>query len=262
MAKGFCAPAEVVNVFERRKDAQRGILSSHGEASKFFVTFLDNHDQHQRFYFSSASDPHRFDDQVTLALGCLFALQGIPCLYYGTEQGLHGSGNAYEAVREALWGMPDSFDLGHPFYQAVQRLANLRGNQPSLRYGRQYFRPISGNGTEFGVSHYQRGVLALSRILNDQESVVLANANTEGVWEGEVIIDFALNPVGSEYHVLFSNKEGQQIATPGPVVQKPEGSVTIHETSGIVSNGPVRVLPAMLQPMEVQILGKKSPDPL
>lgn len=257
MAKGFCAPAEVFNVFERRKDAQRGILSSHGEASKFFVTFLDNHDQHQRFYFSSASDPRRFDDQVTLALGCLFALQGIPCLYYGTEQGLHGSGNVYEAVREALWGKPDSFDLGHPFYQAVQRLATLRSNQPSLRYGRQYFRPISGNGTEFDFSHYQRGVLALSRILNDQELIVLANTNTERVWEGEVIIDFALNPVGSTYHVLFSNKAGQQIATPGPVVQKPEGSVAIHEANGSVSDGPVRVLPAKLQPMEIQILGRK-----
>ena len=81
-----------------------------------------------------------------MAVACLFALQGIPCLYYGTEQGLHGGGNSPEAVREALWGKPNAFDRDHPFYQAVRQVSAMRENQPALRYGRQYFRPISGNG--------------------------------------------------------------------------------------------------------------------
>ena len=102
--------------------------------------------------------------QLTLGVACLFALQGIPCLYYGTEQGLHGAGDSPEAVREALWGKPNAFDREHPFYpgdaSAVRRCAP---SQPALRYGRQYFRPISGDGVHFGLSTFPQwgaGLLA------------------------------------------------------------------------------------------------------
>jgi glycosidase len=254
VAKGHLAPAEVINMFEYRKQVQRGIISSQGEASKFFVTFLDNHDQHQRFYYSDPAAPHRFDDQVAVGIGCLFSLQGIPCLYYGTEQGLHGAGRTLEAVREALWGKPNAFDPGHPFYQAIRQLAAVRNSQPALRYGRQYFRPLSGDGTNFGISYFPAGLLAFSRILSDQEVVVVANTNTQAAWGGEVIVDFALNAVDSTYRILFSNKTGP--ANPEPVAEKPAGSVVIHEVSGAVTHGPTRALRVKLQPMEIQILGK------
>ncbi|MDZ7291346.1 MAG: alpha-amylase family glycosyl hydrolase [candidate division KSB1 bacterium] len=256
VVKGQAAPAEVINMFEHRKQVQRGIISSHGEASKFFVTFLDNHDQHQRFYYRDPNDPLRFDDQVTLAAGCLFALQGIPCLYYGTEQGLHGAGPTLEAVREALWGKPHAFDRQHPFYQAIQQIAATRNSQPALRYGRQYFRPLSGDGIHFGISYFPAGVLAFSRILSQQEVIVVANTNTQTGWNGEVMIDFALNPVNSTYCVLYSNKS--EPASPGPVSEKPMGSVEIHEVNGAATHGPIRVVQVKLQPMEIQILGKSK----
>ena len=44
----------------------------------------------ERSRYEAPGNPTAFDDQVTLALACLFALPGIPCVYYGTEQGLHG----------------------------------------------------------------------------------------------------------------------------------------------------------------------------
>src|SRR3712207_4966730 len=94
VAKGFLPPLDAVRVFEHRKEIQRGIVSSHSEASRYFVTFLDNHDQRQRFRFSDPAEPNRYDDQVSLAAACLFSLQGIPCLYYGTEQGLSGRGDS------------------------------------------------------------------------------------------------------------------------------------------------------------------------
>jgi hypothetical protein len=256
VAKGRIPPAEAVEVFEHRKRVQRGILSSHGEASRFFVTFLDNHDQAERFYFSPADQPDRYRDQLTLAAGCLFALQGIPCLYYGTEQGLHGRGGD-TAVREALWGKPGAFDRAGLIYTAITRLAATRRGQPALRYGRQYFRPISGDGVHFGISATAPGVLAFSRILNEQEVVVVANTNTEAAWAGEVIVDLALNPAGTAYHVLFSNKaDGQGGAAPSPVVGRHGGQVTIAEVSGGITNGPARALPVRLAPMEVQILGR------
>jgi len=256
VAKGRTPPAEVVQMFEHRKELERGVISSHGDASRFFVTFLDNHDQQERFYFSGDDAPGRFEDQLTLGVGCLFTLQGIPCLYYGTEQGLHGRGNSDAAVREALWGKANAFDEQQPLYRTVKRLAAVRDGQPVLRYGRQYFRPISSpGGVRFGISPFSPGVLAFSRILNDQEILVVANCNTAASWTGEVIVDFSLNPPGSTYEVLFTNKPGA--AAPGPVVERSAGSVEIQEVNGSITNGPARVLPVTLQEMEIQILGQR-----
>ncbi len=78
VAKGQLPPSSVSDMFARRQQIQRGIVSSHGEASRFFVTFLDNHDQHNRFYFSDPGDPHRYDDQATLGLGLPVRVAGHP----------------------------------------------------------------------------------------------------------------------------------------------------------------------------------------
>src|SRR5207302_7736101 len=50
------------------------------------------------------------------------------------------------------------------------------------------------------------GVLAFSRILNDAEVLVVANTNPTQGFQGEVIVDHELNPAGSAYKVLYSNK--------------------------------------------------------
>jgi glycosidase len=256
MAKGQRPPSAVVEMFERRRRIQAGNISSHGEVGKYFVTFLDNHDQAQRFYYTDPGNPHRYDDQFTLGLGCLFTLQGIACVYYGTEQGLHGSGNGPEFVREALWGKAGaaSFDRNHRFYQAIQRLTDLRKKQPALRYGRQYFRPISGNGVDFGISYYPGGVLAYSRILNDQEVVIVANTNTSSGWQGEVIVDYALNLPNEVFEVIYSNQSQHMVIAPDPIFAKASSSVRVNEVDGSQTSGPSRTVRVTLQPMEIQIL--------
>lgn len=236
VAKGLLAPAELNRVFEYRKEKHKGLLSSHGEASRFFVTFCDNHDMHKRLHHVDAFDPQRFDDQVTLAVAALFTLQGIPCLYYGTEQGLDGEGNSFEAVREALWGMPGAFNQHHPYYQAIQQLSMIREQHPTVRYGRQYFRPVSGNGQDYGISSSAGGVLAFSRILNDTEILVAANTNTENAWTGHIIVDRSLNPAGTIYADLFTNK-------PDPNHDAPV-QVEAERTSVVLT----------MKPMEIRVL--------
>jgi glycosidase len=252
--KGLLAPLNVANLYELRKRVQSDILSTHGDASNFFVTFLDNHDQTSRYYYRDTTNPDIFDDQVTLGVGCLFALPGIPCLYYGTEQALSHSGNVMEAVREAFWGKPDAFDRTSIFYQAIAKLAELRSATPLLRYGRCYFRQTSGDGSHFGISTAAPGVLAFSRVLNDQEVLVVANTDTQVGWKGEIIIDFSLNPLGSTYNVMFSNKA--QPIPPGEVEKKAAGSVIVTEVDGSITQGPLLVVAVNVQPMELQILGK------
>jgi glycosidase len=256
VAKGNAAPSELIAMFERRRSLETGIISSQGEASKFFVTFLDNHDQNNRFHFVDPEQPDRYDDQLMMALGCLFALQGIPCLYYGTEQGLHGSGWSPEAVREALWGKPEGFDRNNKFFQAVTRLAALRRNYPPLRYGRQYFRPVSGDGYHFGFSPYAGGVLAFSRILSREEILVMVNTSVKDPWNGEVLIDYAINQPGETYRILFSNRLPSDWET--AVGEKKAGRVEVQEIGGGTSNGPARTLDVSLSPMEIQILGSTA----
>src|SRR5207245_1450091 len=136
--------------------------------------------------------------------GCLFALPGIPCVYYGTEQALHGAGSD-AAVREALWGGP-GFNDQAPFYKAIQQLAAVRASHPALRYGRFYFRPVSGDGQTFGVSPFPKGVLACSRILNDEEAIVVANTNQAQDQSLDVIVESQLSKAGDTYRILYSNK--------------------------------------------------------
>jgi glycosidase len=83
--KGFAPPQSIVDMYRNRKKIEEPIVSSHGDATRFFVTFLDNHDNKARFYFVDPAAPTACDDQTTAALACLYGLQGIPCLYYGTE---------------------------------------------------------------------------------------------------------------------------------------------------------------------------------
>ena len=105
VVKGFAPPSEIVNMYVLRKQIEADVLSSHGDATRYFVTFLDNHDVKERIRYVDPTDATKYDDQVTLGVACLYSLPGIPCLYYGTEQGLHGVGSD-PAVREALWGGP------------------------------------------------------------------------------------------------------------------------------------------------------------
>lgn len=264
VAKGWLAPSELIGVYERRKAVERGVLSSHGDASRFFVTFLDNHDQHNRFLYCPADDPARFADQLTLGATLLFTLQGIPCLYYGTEQGLHGAGQTDAAVREALWGKERAFDSDHALFHAIETLAAIRASEPALRYGRQYFRQASGDGIHFGVSTFAGGVLAYSRILNEDEVLVVANTNTRDPWSGDVLVDLTLNPAGAVLDVLFSNKSfsprprgGQN--KPVTVSAKAQDQVEVFELNGTLGWGPVKCVSLALEPMEVQVLRRDTP---
>ena len=245
--KGFIGPSHVANVFEDRKKYQKNVIAYHGEAGKFFVTFLDNHDQKERFYYQ---DGNKYDLQVSQGIGALFTLLGVPCIYYGTEQGLHGRGDRPEAVREALWGMPKSFDETHPFYIAIQKLSNIRAEEPVLRYGRQYIREISANGRDFAVPTEPGGVLAYSRILNDQEILIVLNTNISKGWEGDVIVDFALNFSSPSWRLIYSNIDPKKKA----LAAKKIPQAVVQKLNGERFSGPLRACPVSLEAMEIQIL--------
>jgi glycosidase len=252
VVKGFASPAALAQMYQHRKDVEKDVLSSHGDATRFFVTFLDNHDVKERIRFEDPAAPTKFDAQVTLGLACLFSLQGIPCVYYGTEQGLHGRGSD-EAVREALWGGP-GFNVNSALYRDLKQIAALRRARAPLRYGRQYFRPVSGDGVSYSVSPFPGGIVSFSRILNDEEIVVVANTGSTQTLGIDVIVDQNLSAPGDRYVVLYSNNPAA--VAPQPVAIRPGGSVSVAEVDGSVGTGPLNAIHVTLGPMEVQILGR------
>jgi glycosidase len=252
LVKGFVAPSQLVNMYVLRKQLEAQVLSSHGDATRYFVTFLDNHDVKERIRYADPANPTLFDDQVTLGIACLFSLPGIPCLYYGTEQGLHGAGSD-PAVREALWGGP-GFQQNSAYYQQISQIAAVRRSAPALRYGRFYFRPISGDGAHFGISTFLKGTLAFSRILMDQEIVVVANTDSVNACVVYVIVDDTLNNPGDQFRILYSNQKLPQ--GPAAIQSFAGGAVSVQEADGSTSTGPLNCMHVTLAPLEVQILGR------
>jgi glycosidase len=249
VVKGFAAPQAVIDMFQLRKQTEQYILSSHGDATRYFVTFVDNHDMKERIRYEQPDDPTRYDAQVSLAVGSLYGLPGIPCVYYGTEQGLHGAGTD-PAVREALWGLVPGFPTNSRFYPELQALAAVRSGVPALRYGRYYFRPISGDSVNFGISPFPAGVLAWSRILNDSEVLLVANTNTTQSASIDVVVDVSLSAPGDQWRILYSNNSTP--AAPAPV--RTSQQVTVTEVDGSTSHGPLNAIRVTVQPMELQIL--------
>ena len=95
------------------------------------INFIDNHDV-PRFGYELRD---RSEDDVRAllhnALLFTFTAQGIPCLYYGTEQGLAGGNDP--ANRERMWDV--GFDPTHPTFVWTQRMAKIRQDYTSLRKG-------------------------------------------------------------------------------------------------------------------------------
>ena len=197
VCKGFAPPSVLARHFDRRRETLKKIVSSHGDAGKYYVTFLDNHDLNERFH-----NP-QFPEQTKLALTCMMTMQGISCIYYGTEQGLDGHGDRREYVREALWSRPDGFSTTNPLYQHIKDLGQLISEQPALRYGRQYFRICSGNGVDFDYSPFQGGVISFSRVLNEKEILVVANTHVDQPATVHVVVDKNLNAEGKILNILF-----------------------------------------------------------
>jgi glycosidase len=90
------------------------------------VNFLDNHDV-ARFLFDAKGDVLALRNACTL----LFTEEGIPDLYYGTEQDFSGGNDP--ANREVLWNT--NFDQSGDTFQHIAELARLRKAYAVLRHG-------------------------------------------------------------------------------------------------------------------------------
>jgi glycosidase len=248
VAKRLTDVGDIRRVFQERKRQEAELLSSHGEAGRFFVSFLDNHDQHERI-----QHPATPPEQISLALVLLFTLQGIPSIYYGTEQGLSGTLDSHghpdlsanESSREALWGKPNAFDTSAAAFTQIQKLSECRDDEPALRYGRLYFREVSAEGNDFGHSFGAGGIVAFSRVLVDREVLVVANTGAQP-FDGSVIVDRDLNSTPRQMKIAHSNLKTAAIRSVRLIDAR-------FFANGQMTSGPAAALDVSLKANEAQV---------
>ncbi len=106
-----------------------GITNALGKGvppTQALVNFIDNHDV-GRFLFESNGDTAALLNALTLN----FTAQGVPCLYYGTEQNFNGGNDP--ANREVLW--TTGFPTTGATFKWIQKLTGIRAKYPALRHG-------------------------------------------------------------------------------------------------------------------------------
>jgi neopullulanase len=196
-------------------NALRGVL---GQSLDYLLHFLDNHDR-PRFLRQ-----HDAVGILKVAMSFVLTSVGIPYIYYATEQAVRRvAGREKLDLEESrddqfpggLFKGPsvadDGFDRGHPMFQHLKIMNQLRKDLPALRRGEQYVR---------WSDHKGPGIFAFSRIYDGQEVLVAINTSAEPR-EAEMFVDNDLTPAGArlvdavagDYTLKTEAKDGGSKAT-------------------------------------------------
>jgi glycosidase len=122
--------------------------------TKALVNFLDNHDVARFLFYARGQDAEK-KAAMRNALTLLMTEDGIPCLYYGTEQDFAGGNDP--ANREVLWDT--KFATSGDTFLHFSKLARLRRSYAALRRGDLavvYSTPHTGDEADAGVFAFER----------------------------------------------------------------------------------------------------------
>ncbi len=170
----FGAPtSEIEQLWTERREnygdtPQGSVTDLAGEGispQRLLVNFLDNHDV-PRFLFDQP-DLRR----LHLSLALLFTEDGIPCIYYGTEQQLDGGNDP--GNREPLW--ETGYDRQNPTFQRIRDLARMRRTYQELQYGSLAIHW----STERTGAEADAGIFAFERRYRGDRAMVVLNTHFE-----------------------------------------------------------------------------------
>lgn len=252
MVKGYRNPQDYFSLFRNSLLVQK---ESHVWFKDKVVTVYDDHDQVRKggnkARFCAGDAKWRKLALNVLALNA--TTLGIPCIYYGSEQGFDGEGGNDRYIREAMFGDKfgpfrsrgrHCFDEGNGLYEELTKILAIRKKKTVLRRGRQYLRQISDSGNEGSFGYpYMMGermlsVIPWSRIFNDEEMVLAINTDTEKPRAAWVTIDSELHEGKPPFMQCIYSTEAAQIgnrlsieARNGKAVQitVPAGGFVVYE---------------------------------
>ncbi len=217
MVTGQSAPADYFSLF------RNWVLEDPAEHRWYrnqVVTLVDDHDQVRKGGAKARfCGDHRYRDFAFNVMAVQLTSMGIPCIYYGSEQGFDSGArcNGSDVVlREAMFGGRFGsfctqgrhfFNEDGDLYRALAALIDLRKKLLPLRRGRQTLHQISGDGVHFGLpqrwGERMRSLVSWSRLFTDQE--VLIALNTDDAQSvstySTVVPTFRL--AGDEFRLIF-----------------------------------------------------------
>lgn len=214
---GWGDPQDYFELFRNSALVGQGTHTWFGER---VVTSIDDHDQVRKGDDKSRFAATELGRRLAFAaLATNVTTLGLPCLYYGSEQALDGAGDNDRYLREAMFGGAFGafrsrgrhvFDETHPVYAALARLLELRRRMPVLRFGRQYLRPISGDGVGFGLPRRigegrMTSIVAWSRLLNDEEVVCAVNTDVATERTAWVTVDAQIHSRTTTFDYVYSS---------------------------------------------------------
>jgi glycosidase len=231
MVKGFGEPASFFDQFGGQDQ-----FGSHRVIGRYHVSILDDHDKvgsrGGKRRFNAGNDIENNFHQVAHAVGVQLTTLGIPCIYYGTEQGFDGSEAYHDAeiepvgsdgipfadryVRECMFGAKFGafqtegchfFDETHPTYLRIAAVARLRKKKNmvglALRRGRQYLRKISkGENLLFSLPS-PGDIVAWSRVFFNKDVVIALNTNGATEQKTRILLDARFHPKRSSMQFLY-----------------------------------------------------------
>ena len=185
--KGGGATKSIEDLFNARSSNYSSVPNPGGpvdengkglSAQQLLVNFIDNHDIPRYLYeYPNMASLHN-------VLFYLLTIDGIPCIYYGTEQNFEGGNDPNN--REDLW--TSGYKTNLETFRLIQHLINLRKKLLPLRRGNMVIRW----STERTGDEADAGIFAFERTYQGETVLVVLNTNddhpseTSAAWmEGE-----------------------------------------------------------------------------
>ena len=156
------------------------------ETARRLPTFTGNHDMGRIGHLILKAMPDISDaellDRSTLAHALVLLGRGVPVIYYGDEQGFTGDGDDRRSRQDMFETRTPSyaddrrvgrasgpFDTDADMYRRIAEMTRVRAADARLRRGRVAVR----------VADQEPGILAISRLDDDGETLVVFNTSTE-----------------------------------------------------------------------------------
>ena len=167
------------------KPRPNGVIDAEGKGvapRDLLVNFLDNHDV-GRYLYDRSDD--KGVDSLKNALSFLLLQRGIPCIYYGTEQGFTGGNDP--GNREDMWSTSSSiftkipelgypnikpFDQTNPIYTHIKKVLKLRKENKVLSRG-----TVSDVSYGGDTSSTPDSIYAFKRTYESQTAYIITNTH-------------------------------------------------------------------------------------
>jgi alpha-amylase len=127
-------------------------------------------------------------------------------------------------MRAAMFDKNTGQNLLNPdctLYQEIAKIAQVMRTTEPLRFGRMYFRQISGDGVHFGLPYGTTYTLAFSRMLYGHEVLVAYNVADQDRHDC-VIVDASFHKKDEQMHFLYGKSGSTTIQ------QAPDGALYVQ----------------------------------